>query len=427
MAQLADPALSELPFVPSERGRPDGEKAVALKVQGAIPQADRSPTSCLRHRARAQRRGGGRWCGDQENRRHEGADEALGPAPDTGSRSRRATIWIYSHPSSGWSSTIVSIPAELAQPLGAVAEAEAARLDAAERRLDAQVVEERVVHAERCRLRSAAPAPAPCRRPPTRRCPTGRAANRWRSQRLLAIGRRASPARRAEGLLAHDRHLRVASAITWREVSPGPGPSGGRRRSASRAPGRRRRRSDARRGRSAARSDGADVDGHVARRRRAGRAWRRRPISVGHSASEAGRRPAPRPARARCGCRPGRCRRTRSRRRRGRRAADRRRRGRSSPTCPPARAPPGTRRSAAAAATCLPTAGLPVKKIMSAAAIERGARVAAARRRPAARPRAGPRLPQRAHAQRRERRRVRRLQHDGVAGRRAGRRSRRSC
>src|SRR3954464_7003929 len=39
-------------------------------------------------------------------------------------------------------------PAELAQPLGAVAEADAAGLDPAERRLDAEVVEERVVHAQ---------------------------------------------------------------------------------------------------------------------------------------------------------------------------------------------------------------------------------------------------------------------------------------
>src|SRR4051794_27856301 len=92
-------------------------------------------------------------------------------------------------------------PAELAQSLGAVAETEAAGLDPAERRLDAEIVEERVVHAE-----------AAGRDPPrqrsrlvdVRRPDAARQAERrivGDAQRLLAAADPHHRQERAEGLL----------------------------------------------------------------------------------------------------------------------------------------------------------------------------------------------------------------------------------
>ena len=129
------------------------------------------------------------------------------------------------------------------------------------------------------------------------------------------------------------------------------------------------------------------------------------------------RRPRPRRSRVRCGCRPGRCcakpLQTAACAARGRSA--------SASTIigdlPPSSSTAGTRRSAAACATCLPVAALPVKKIMSAAS-----RSAPRPRRrvpppPGTRRRAGPAArAQLRDAQRRQRRVLRRLEHDRVAG-----------
>ena len=77
--------------------------------------------------------------------------------------------------------------AELAQALGPVAEADAARLDAAQRRLDEEVVHQRVVHAHAARLQ-----------PPRERARARRVArpDAARQARGRVVGRRAAPPRR---------------------------------------------------------------------------------------------------------------------------------------------------------------------------------------------------------------------------------------
>ena len=261
--------------------------------------------------------------------------------------------------------------AELTQALGAVAEADAARLDAAERRFDAEVVHQRVVHAHAARLQPPGERRPRVRRRATRRCPTGPSA--CRSPTRSAASASATRITGSTGPKVSSRITAMSGVAS--AISVG----------AKNCPGRSLRRAPPVTTRAAAgdgvgdlllgpfdlrrEGDRADVDvGGVRppeRRRRLAqpRRSRRRP------ARRSDRRRGPRRTRARCGCRPGRCARTRSRPRRARRAAGRRRRARSSPTCRPARARRGSSARPRAWATRWPVAALPVKKIMSAAAV----------------------------------------------------------
>src|SRR5450631_2358929 len=120
-------------------------------------------------------------------------------------------------------------PAELSQPLGAVAETEAARLDPAQRRLDAEVVEERVVHADAAGLEPPRqrPRPVDVRRPDAAREAERRVVGD--AQRLLAAADPHDRQEGAEGLLAHDGHLqrRVRDQCRWEKLPPSEiGPAG---------------------------------------------------------------------------------------------------------------------------------------------------------------------------------------------------------